>query len=1234
MLRSSFHIVLSVLLTALAACNDGSDRPRPNPSGPSSQAENTDAACSDDKDNDGDSFTDCDDPDCTLSATVTVCIAVSENTPAACKDGEDNDRDGLVDCADPECESAGCKEDSDEFCSDGEDNDGDGFADCDDFDCKYGCMVTVCNSGPSERTEAECSDNVDNDGDGFSDCVDFGCRDCVESCRAGLGENSVALCTDGLDNDNDGKIDCRDDECVRREGVTGCDTGEENTEAACSDGVDNDNDPWVDCADRNCQGLGDCVEDTVAKCTDGLDNDGDRYVDCQDFDCGDVEACQEGTDELCSDGLDNEGDGYIDCDDANCKYGCNVTVCPGAEKSAAQCSDGTDNDGDNKVDCADRGCRECVTACQTGLGENTVALCTDGQDNDSDGNADCRDDECFGLDGVTGCDTGEENTPSACSDGVDNDNDPWIDCADRSCRGVGPCVENDDAKCADGLDNDGDGRFDCDDYDCSRNSSVTVCATSPEDTNVLCGDGQDNDSDGKLDCDDTDCWASSVVSVCSNVVSTTIARIQDRSRADAVVIPSGQTRVKVKLTCVSATSSVLTNRAGRHVFFVQEAFPPADTKFSGIEVFAGNTLPKLNDGQDIVAGARLNLFGNYTEHFGLSQITFTSAEPASSGDCGASGVPAIVPTSLLTQDLLDPTVAESYEGVLVKLPEVRVTAVGVQSSGGSDPQADDFTVLEASAAANLTPLVVSTQYETTARAVGDRFGYLVGALTFAWDVFRLAPRAASDFGPADTGPVDADGDGLSDAEEQLLGTNPLVADTDGDSKGDLVEIIDVTAPRDTDCDGKLDAVESSTLDSDGDGTNDEEDWDDDDGPAADPDHDGTPNSLDSNDDGDDFCDPGFGPISGDCSQVGDNCPTRANADQANQDGDALGDACDPDIDGDGVCNRGVCQTHTGQCDVLDDNCTSVANDDQVDSNGDGEGDACDPDDDGDGICDAGQSAPGVCALPGGAGDNCRLVINPDQGDNDSDGLGDACDADDDNDGVCDPGLQEGTDGCTYVAGAADNCPLVYNPQQEDADSDGAGDACEVVQSAPLAGEIVINEILADPYEAPGKGDANGDGTVSSTQDEFVELVNNSGKALDLAGCELRDATGLRHAFEPTADPAAYVMAHASALVVFAGGSPTGTFGGAKVLVSSTGLLGLNNAGDTVTLLCPGDSAMVQVAQVIYGSEADQNQSIVRSSDGDSAALMVKHKDITGSTGAPYSPGTCTSGAPFPTCLPQ
>ncbi len=69
----------------------------------------------------------------------------------------------------------------------------------------------------------------------------------------------------------------------------------------------------------------------------------------------------------------------------------------------------------------------------------------------------------------------------------------------------------------------------------------------------------------------------------------------------------------------------------------------------------------------------------------------------------------------------------------------------------------------------------------------------------------------------------------------------------------------------------------------------------------------------------------------------DNCVMTANADQANADGDALGDACD--------------------------NCPADANEDQADGDEDGVG--------------------GVC-------DNCPDAANADQADGDGDGIGDAC----------------------------------------------------------------------------------------------------------------------------------------------------------------------------------------------------------------------------------------------------
>lgn len=96
-------------------------------------------------------------------------------------------------------------------------------------------------------------------------------------------------------------------------------------------------------------------------------------------------------------------------------------------------------------------------------------------------------------------------------------------------------------------------------------------------------------------------------------------------------------------------------------------------------------------------------------------------------------------------------------------------------------------------------------------------------------------------------------------------------------------------------------------------------------PGYDPDADGVEEAIDN-------CPGLYNPLQDDVdadSRGGlcDNCPAMSNPSQENLDGDSLGDACDDDMDGDGVLNTG-------------DNCPRRFNPLQEDTDQDGTGDAC------------------------------------------------------------------------------------------------------------------------------------------------------------------------------------------------------------------------------------------------------------------------------------------------------
>jgi hypothetical protein len=370
-------------------------------------------------------------------------------------------------------------------------------------------------------------------------------------------------------------------------------------------------------------------------------------------------------------------------------------------------------------------------------------------------------------------------------------------------------------------------------------------------------------------------------------------------------------------------------------------------------------------------------------------------------------------------------------------------------------------------------------------------------------LLALFPASAAAF-------PDADADGLADGSDNCqFVANASQADADSDGLGDACD-------GDMDNDGYANASDAFPRDVT---------------EHADADHDGVGDNLDTDDDDDTIAD------------GGDNCPFAANVAQVDQDHDGLGDACDADRDGDGYANaadafpddalRHLDADHDGVDDPHD-NCPATVNASQLDLDLDAIGDACDPDRDGDGTANGADAFPDDplerADLDGDAtgdnadldddndgvadtGDNCPVTANPTQADTDGDHVGNPCDGDIDGDGYAnaldalplDPtehldfdhdgigdvaDLDDDGDGTpdvfdAFPANAAerfdsdadgvgdngDNCRTTSNPTQGDVDADHLGDACD----PDIDNDGHVNAVDAFPSN-PGEAlDSDGDG---------------------------------------------------------------------------------------------------------------------------------------------------------------
>jgi hypothetical protein len=185
-------------------------------------------------------------------------------------------------------------------------------------------------------------------------------------------------------------------------------------------------------------------------------------------------------------------------------------------------------------------------------------------------------------------------------------------------------------------------------------------------------------------------------------------------------------------------------------------------------------------------------------------------------------------------------------------------------------------------------------------------------------------------------------------------------------------------------------------------------------------------------------------------------------------------------------------------------------------------------------------------------------------------------------------------------------------------ADAGAPSCVTTPRAPMVGELVINEVLADPPTGAA-GDANGDGTRDGTADEFVELVNVSSQVLDLAGVVVADTTAVRYVFGPR------TLGCGAAVVVFGGGNaalPTWSPG----WVAASGGLSLNNGGDTVRVGTATSPA--SLASVTYGAEGGMAQSLVRQPEALESSPFALHGAATGAAGRLFSPGRRVDGSAF------
>jgi hypothetical protein len=159
---------------------------------------------------------------------------------------------------------------------------------------------------------------------------------------------------------------------------------------------------------------------------------------------------------------------------------------------------------------------------------------------------------------------------------------------------------------------------------------------------------------------------------------------------------------------------------------------------------------------------------------------------------------------------------------------------------------------------------------------------------------------------------------------------------------------------------------------------------------------------------------------------------------------------------------------------------------------------------------------------------------------------------------------------------------------------------------------ILNEFVAGPAR-----DWDGSGTFSTRDDEWVEVYNPGGEAIDLAQYLLTDGARLpRYAFTG-------VLGAGERRLVFG----KDAYDWEKANGHPAYGLSLSNSGDTVMLWQVAEAETLLVDSYAYGShEAAADRAVGRMPDGGDWALLDELNPYTGTTppegtGCPPTPGT-------------